>query len=1002
MSNYPFSLDNNITLPGVSGSTQEDVAITALRSAVFAIETELGVTPSGVYPDVRTRLDILEARIALAVPPGLLTDGYLHSPVMILNVPQNIALTISDGVGAPTENRLDGSIYMRALDGYANNQLYVRLNGQWYPVQTEQFEANNDLAGFPPGTDGHLAQTVIGLFNHPLNPNMNTMGLVQDGYHLTWDNFDGYWEPQTGFIPGRDLAGFPSASHTDHYGRIAQTVIGIQGSPVSPTAPQDGYILVWEATDGHWEPQHRAVMFAGSVTAGDGYVTRTNIRSDKILQSPSTNTSSLVGMINLGTSTNGSGGTSNNYAMLLGGDRGTASGLFSLVVGGYSNTASDGYSTVVNGSGNTAGTGGVANAVILNGTNNIASGIQSTVLNGTSNTASGNNSTIGNGTSNTAAANSSTVLNGTTNTIAAGATFAAIGFGTTNQITGGAPSTLSIILGGNNNTIASSQNSLLGPASSSTVSANYSVLLSGSSNSISAVSDYSVVLTGINNIISSSSSEFGFIGTGQNNTISGSGHFSTILNADSGSVSGNHATVLKGFNNSSTGQFTTIVNGQNNTINNPGWGVILDGYGNSVTGTGSFIADGYTNSISGFFSSIINGNTNIIAGRNSTILNGANNNIDAPSAESTVIIGSNNVFTNSANTTAVGGGNTFTNATATFVIGTSNNVQSASSFINGTTNTLLAGSLNNRMFGSFNTLGTNAATNFIVGNGNNIGPSTTTTGTFAFGSNNIIDGALGSSVNGSSNISTASVTNVHGQFGKARLFGQEVRANSRFTATTIAVGSNGVSLPTGTINVASTTGFLNSPGTIAVVTTLGLQTVAYTSTNGTQFLGCSGGVGVMSTGGQVGKIGESQWSRLILAGVSSGLGNAVPLQLQDTVAANPTFVDGYSYDMSIKLLITNISNIGTNPVVPARHYIDVLAHQEGGILFIDNINFTVSTPNTSDSITRTPWTVSVTAVGNQLVLQVDAEVPSSYVQPGNGPSNRRAIATIDMREISRI
>jgi hypothetical protein len=138
-----------------------------------------------------------------------------------------------------------------------------------------------------------------------------------------------------------------------------------------------------------------------------------------------------------------------------------------------------------------------------------------------------------------------------------------------------------------------------------------------------------------------------------------------------------------------------------------------------------------------------------------------------------------------------------------------------------------------------------------------------------------------------------------------------------------------------------------------------------------------------------------------LTGTSTG-GAAIPLQLQDTVAANPTFVDGYSYDMSIKLLIVNTSPISPNPVVPARHYIDVLAHQESGVLIIDNINFTVSTPNTSDSITRTPWTVTVTTSGNQLVLQVDLEATTSYVQPSNTPSNRRAIATIDMREISRI
>jgi len=998
MSNYPFSLDNNITLPGVSGSTQEDVAITALRSAVFAIETELGVTPSGVYPDVRTRLDILEARIQFGISPQIPNDGYVKSPLFIWNVPANVILSVSDGYGAPTENRLRGSLYMRS-DGSLNNQLYVNVSpagspgANWSPVQTEQFHANNDLAGFPVGTDGHLAQTVIGLFNHPLNPNMNTMSLTQDGYHLTWDNFDGYWEPQTGFIPGHDLAAFSGP-----YGRTGQTVTGIQGFHVSPAAPQDGYMFVWSAADSAWEPRVRPIVFTNSVVVGDGYVARTNIMSNKgLTQSPNISAAGKVGMINFGSrSTGATTGVTDNYGTILGGDRLQVSAPYGIAVGGDSNTSSGQYAAVVGGLTNTASG---QFAAVLDGTNNTASQTQSVVIDGYSNTASAINSFVLNGGSNTAGGQFSGILNGISNAIASGATHAGIGWGQLNSIS--ATGISSIILGGSGNQIVG-QNSLLGTPTNAHVSSNFVSALNGIGHLIGTGSDHATIISGNGHTISSSSG-FAFIGAGNN--LTATGLYATILNSTGGSVNGLHSLIVNGNTNAVTASYSSILNGHNNTITingNDAHGTIIDGYSNTVTGQGSLIGDGYNQSISGQFSSILNGNFNTIAGRNSTILNGASNNIDSLSAESTVIIGSNNVFTNSANTTAVGGGNTFTNATATFVIGTSNNIQSTSSFINGTTNTLLAGSLNNRMFGSFNTVGTNAATNFIVGNGNNVGPSTTTTGTFAFGSNNIIDGALGSSVNGSSNISTASVTNIHGQFGKARLFGQEVRANSRFTATTIAVGSNGVPLPTGTINVVSTTGFPNSPGTIAIVTTLGLQTVAYTSTNGTQFLGCTGGVGIMSTGGQVGKIGESQWSRLILTGVSSGLGNAVPLQLQDTVVANPTFVDGYSYDMSIKLLITNISNIGANPVVPARHYIDVLAHQESGILFIDNINFTVSTPNTSDSATRTPWTVSVTSVGNKLVLQVDAEVPSSYVQPGNGPSNRRAIATIDMREISRI
>jgi hypothetical protein len=69
--------------------------------------------------------------------------------------------------------------------------------------------------------------------------------------------------------------------------------------------------------------------------------------------------------------------------------------------------------------------------------------------------------------------------------------------------------------------------------------------------------------------------------------------------------------------------------------------------------------------------------------------------------------------------------------------------------------------------------------------------------------------------------------------------------------TTIASGSNNISLPTGTINVISTAGFASS-GTIYVITTAGPQIVTYTGTNaGTQFTGCTGGTGVMNTGNSV-------------------------------------------------------------------------------------------------------------------------------------------------------
>jgi len=68
--------------------------------------------------------------------------------------------------------------------------------------------------------------------------------------------------------------------------------------------------------------------------------------------------------------------------------------------------------------------------------------------------------------------------------------------------------------------------------------------------------------------------------------------------------------------------------------------------------------------------------------------------------------------------------------------------------------------------------------------------------------------------------------------------------------TTIAVGSNGLSLPQTTINVVSTALFPTS-GRILVDTSIGRQRVLYTGTTATTFTGCTLGAGVMSTGGIV-------------------------------------------------------------------------------------------------------------------------------------------------------
>lgn len=916
MSNYPFGFDNNITLPGVSGGSQEDTAITALRSAVFAIEFELGITPSGIYPDVRTRLDILESRINFSVPPGFVNQGYIVSPLILWNTVTGPALTISDGYGAPTENRLNGSLFMRG-DGYANNQLYIRLNGSWFPVQTEQFKAANDLEGFPLGTDGHLAQTVIGLYNHPLDISLNSIGATQDGYHLTWDNSDGYWRAETGFLARNDLAPAPG-SGTRTTGRTAQTVVGLQNHALSPglLTPNDGYALIYETTDGHWEQQPLAVVWHNSVALGDGYVTRTNIRSNKILQSPSANASGFIGMVNFGSSTTGSGGVSNNYAMILGGDRNAASGVHGVVVGGFNNSATDGYSVVLNGNGNIAS---LANGTVINGVGNVANATQATVINGALNSATGTNSFVANGTSNTNAGSFTGILNGTNHSITVNTLHGAIGFGTSNQITGGANSNYSVILGGSSNIVSSGTNVFFGAPASATSSGNYSAILSGVGNSIATLSDYAVILSGISNG-ATNSSEFAFIGTGNNNTANGAGnaHYQTILNADTCTVNGAHSQILNGANCSVTGPFATILNGSGNTITTVnGNSTILDGYNQAVNVHGSWIGDGYNNTISGMYSTILNGNFNTISGRNSTILNGASNTMDAASAETTVLVGEQNSFTNSANATVAGSSNTFTNAANTFVVGTLNSIQSTSSFVNGTTNTLASGTTNIRIFGGFNTVNTGSSIAFLEGNSNQVINSASSV--TILGSNNTADTGTNMFIVGSSNTAAANSTLVHGQFGKSRVYSQFVQS--------------------------ANTGF---------------------GTN---------------------RIGEAQYSRVVLDGYNTN-GSQFFLQTHDPLgaAANLSFQDGYSYEMVIRVLLVNVQ---ANPalVTPTRFVFDVLAHQEAGVLTLDDVNRTLITQGITN------WTVTIGATTNQLTISADSS---------GSTDTRRAIATVEWRELSRI
>lgn len=607
-------------------------AINSLIDAVESIEHELGITPSGVYSDVRVRLDILEARINNPFAPA----PSVENPFFI----GNDGVSISTGDGYPTENRLSGSLYLRK-DGYNNEGLYAtRPDGYWHLIDTDPWTANGDLAG------DIYSQTVIGFQNRPFRDYPPIDTLAGDGYVIGWNSTDGYWEPQAGFYASGDLTG----------DKLDQTVVNLQGTPIvigTLDGYTDGYSLIWNNTVPQWEPQRLAVVFDplnSSVV--------TNLKSNRYnTQSPIDNTK--IGIINLGNdSAQTTTGVITDYGVILGGDQNEVSGDYGIVVGGLQNL-----------------TNGIF-GFIGGGVNNILSGSNSVIVGGASNNTDSAASFIGGGTSHTLGSSLfSSILGGQTNSITS-ANYTTISSGQLNQITGtsfasilgglqnvisGTANGYLIILGGSLNTVDGYYN-LIGNGNDNNITStsfyssilngrlnnidgNYNTVLSGSNNSLS--SNYSVA-AGLLNVVASGSNFINIYGN--NNTINTGSSYSgvwgsvNILNDGYASVFGDHNTMSSGStyanvhgndNTVGSSKHTNIL-GSNNIIGNN------DGYASIFGNSNTINNDGYN--------SFINGNNNtLFVGSNHSSLHGVSNDTTTASSHSHVW-GNNNTVNGSWST----------------------------------------------------------------------------------------------------------------------------------------------------------------------------------------------------------------------------------------------------------------------------------------------------------------------------------------------------------------
>lgn len=185
---YPNQIDGIEQLPIIVDLQSEVVAAVpnAQRSAIIAIEQELGVKPSGTFGSVKDRLNSIDSTISDLPLISLSGDfgGSLSNPLVIG----------LQGVPISDETPLDG--YSLVFDGIQwAPQLISGGGGSVDPATTTEF-GTIKLAGDISGTATAITVTKI--------QNINILsGTPDDGDLLTYSTADSRWEPRAagGGIP---------------------------------------------------------------------------------------------------------------------------------------------------------------------------------------------------------------------------------------------------------------------------------------------------------------------------------------------------------------------------------------------------------------------------------------------------------------------------------------------------------------------------------------------------------------------------------------------------------------------------------------------------------------------------------------------------------------------------------------------------------------------------------------------------------------------------------
>jgi hypothetical protein len=138
-------------------------------------------------------------------------------------------------------------------DGYFLS--WNAIDGYWEARTgpSGSFSAGGDLNG------SSSSQTVIALRSKLLNSSLSSLAAPQDNYVLTWLNSDGYWAARPTIQSYSDATNSTKGiiKLNNDLGGTADNplVTGLQSYDVNNIVPSDGYILTWLNSDGYWAPR---------------------------------------------------------------------------------------------------------------------------------------------------------------------------------------------------------------------------------------------------------------------------------------------------------------------------------------------------------------------------------------------------------------------------------------------------------------------------------------------------------------------------------------------------------------------------------------------------------------------------------------------------------------------------------------------------------------------------------------------------------------------------